>query len=83
MRSALKPGRREQQTLLQRLDTPGFNLVRAANRLKRNPGMIGAAISAIGSDKTRAKFADSKLLRILSEESPELVYPRFDFLADC
>lgn len=44
-----------------------------------NPDLIRGLLDAVSSDKARPKFAAAKALRILSERSPDLIYPHFHF----
>lgn len=57
---------------------PGTAL-RAAEQVRRKPELLEAVIAGVGSVKAPVKFGAIKTLRILSEQAPELVYPRFDF----
>ncbi|HXN49726.1 MAG TPA: hypothetical protein VN893_23945, partial [Bryobacteraceae bacterium] len=43
------------------------------------PDLVQAAIDGVGSPTGRARLGASKLLRDLSEQSPDLLYPHFDF----
>jgi hypothetical protein len=43
---------------------------------------VAAAMTAIYSDKTSARLEASRALRRLSEHSPELVYPHFEFFVE-
>jgi hypothetical protein len=50
--------------------------------VKFRPELVEALVTDIASESVRVKFAASKALRTLSERSPELVYPQFDFLVN-
>lgn len=50
--------------------------------LRENPGIIPDLILMIRTDKGTAKFQCEKLLRTLSEENPEFVYPYFCDIAE-
>lgn len=45
------------------------------------PDLVQAAIEGVGAPSGRARLGASKLLRDLSEQSPELICPHFDFFA--
>jgi hypothetical protein len=62
-----------------RLAAPGADVGRVAEQLKRKPELVEALIAGVGSDTARVTFGASKVLRILSEQAPELLYPHFDF----
>ena len=65
---------------VRRLSKAGTDLNRIARSAERSPGLVESVIDAIGADAARPKFAASKLLRIISQQSPKLVYPHFGFL---
>ena len=46
----------------------------------KNPKLIEVLISTIDSEKGSIKFGCEKIVRLVSEKKPELVYPYFDFL---
>lgn len=50
-----------------------------ARQVDGDPKLLLAAMDALGSVIPRIRFAASKLLRLVSEESPEALYPHFDF----
>lgn len=54
------------------------NLPGLARQLEGHPNLLLAAIDALGSVSPRIRFAASKLLRLVSEGSPEALYPHFD-----
>jgi len=45
----------------------------------KNPKLIEVLISIIDSEKGSIKFGCEKIIRLVSEKKPELVYPYFDF----
>jgi hypothetical protein len=49
------------------------------NRVIRNPELIPEIIEGLGNKKGRIKYGCAKILRLLSEKKPEVLYPRFDF----
>ena len=50
------------------------------NQVIKNPKLIEALVSTINSEKGSIKFGCEKIVRLVSEKKPELVYPHFDFL---
>jgi len=50
-----------------------------AKRVIRNPSSLSELLEGISSDKAGIKFKSAKILRIISEERPELLYPKWDF----
>ena len=64
----------------------GANHQRLAARVARHPALLAEALDGLGSAEPRIEYGCSKLLRLLSEAQPGLLYPRFDFFAgllDC
>jgi hypothetical protein len=56
------------------------DLVDLAQKAEGDPELLLGAIDALGSVDPCTRFAAAKLLRILSERSPEALYPHFDAL---
>jgi HEAT-like repeat protein len=54
------------------------NLPDLAKQAEGDPELLLAAIDALGSVSPRVRFAACKLLRMVSEEFPEALYPHFD-----
>ena len=50
------------------------------NQVIKNPKLIEVLISIIDSEKGSIKFGCEKIVRLVSERKPELIYPYFDFL---
>ena len=63
------------------LGAPAPDLQALARQLAGDPQLVLAAVDALGSVSPRIRFAASRLLRILSERSPEALYSQFDCLA--
>lgn len=53
-----------------------------AAKVIKNPELLPVIIDGLGADKARVKYGCAKVLRIVSDEAPELLYPRFAFFAD-
>jgi hypothetical protein len=70
----------DQRAFIQRLSKTGCDLDRIAKEVERSPELARSVMAAIGGDATGAKFAASKLLKIVSQRYPELVYPHFDLV---
>lgn len=50
------------------------------NQVIKNPKLIEVLISAIDSEKGSIKFGCEKIVRLVSEKKPELVYPYIAYL---
>lgn len=57
------------------------NLPGLARQVEGDPELLLAVIDGLGSVSPRIRFAASKLLRIVSEKSPQALYPHFDCFA--
>jgi len=53
-----------------------------AAKVIKKPELLSEIIDGLGADKARVKYGCAKILRIISDEAPELLYPRFGFFAD-
>ena len=56
------------------------DLIDLAKKAEGDPELLLGAVDALGSVNPCTRFAAAKLLRILSERSPEALYPHFDAL---
>ena len=57
-----------------------------AERVIRNPKLLPELLESISSERAGIKFKSAKILKIISEERPELLYLKWDFfekLLDC
>ena len=57
-----------------------------AERVIRNPKLLPELLEGISSERAGIKFKSAKILKIISEERPELLYLKWDFfekLLDC
>jgi len=46
------------------------------------PGLLPEIIDGLGADKACVRYGCAKVLRIVSDEAPELLYPRIDYFID-
>lgn len=68
------------------LFSPGADFQPIVARVLRRPELIEALLEGLGSETARVKYGSSRVLRLVSERAPEVLYPRFDFfvgLLDC
>ncbi|MBZ5496595.1 MAG: hypothetical protein LAP85_09345 [Acidobacteriia bacterium] len=73
-------------SLLQRISRKSSNPVRIAERVIQSPDLIEELIEGLNAKKATIKYRCEKVLRIISERQPALLYPQFDLLAtmlDC
>lgn len=68
----------DSQFIAEALSGRAPNLQGLAKQVEGEPELLLAVIDALGSVTPRIRFAASKLLRLVSERSPEALYPHFD-----
>jgi hypothetical protein len=54
---------------------------RIAESVIRDPQWIPSLVEGMRADRAALKYGSEKVLRIISEKRPDLIYPYFDFLA--
>jgi hypothetical protein len=52
---------------------------RKARAVAKDPSLLPDILTGLGAEKAHIKFGWLRVLRLLSEEHPELLYPHFDF----
>jgi len=60
------------------LSRKGANLPRLAARIVSKPESLPQIVEGLRSDVARVRFGCARLLRIISESEPRLLYPMFD-----
>jgi hypothetical protein len=68
--------------LWQRLARKNVNIERLAAEVIRRPEWLGAILSGLGADTARVRFGAAKVLGIVSERGPEVLYPKIAFFID-
>jgi len=53
-----------------------------AEKVTENPDLLPELLSGISSATARIRFASAKILRIISEKNPEILYLSMDFFVD-
>jgi hypothetical protein len=64
--------------LLLQIGQPGSDPERIARKVLAKPALVAEIIQGLQADAARVKYGCAKVLRLVSERAPELVYPRFD-----
>jgi hypothetical protein len=75
-----------QADIVQQAGRAGANASAIAGRVIEHPESITELIDALQVEKGTAKYGYEKVLRLASEQRPDLIYPYFDFFAgliDC
>jgi hypothetical protein len=60
------------------LSRKGANRERLAQKVIRDPGLLPEVFECLAADKPALKYGASRILRILSEEAPGLLYPQME-----
>jgi hypothetical protein len=59
----------------------GASLDRLAERVAADPALLPEILAGLGADEPRIKYSCSTVLRLVSQNHPAILYPRFDFFA--
>jgi hypothetical protein len=62
--------------------SPSANLDKFADNVARQPDLLPAVFDGLTADKARVKFGCLKVLRLVSEKNPAVLYPGIDRLFD-
>lgn len=65
-------------SILQQLDEKGANAAAIVEKVIKKPEQIARLIEALKVEKRAVKYAYEKVLRLVSERRPDLIYPYFD-----
>jgi hypothetical protein len=64
-----------------RLDPAASNPEQMARAVVRTPALLQEVIEGLNAKPARVKYGCAKALRVVSEERPDLLYPKFDYFA--
>jgi hypothetical protein len=70
------------ENILEQLGQKGVDIEAIANRVINKPEEIAELTEAIKVEKRAVKFSYEKVLRLVSERRPELIYPYFGVFED-
>ena len=68
--------------LLQRISKKGSDQEEIAGKVIKEPKLLPEVFEGLSADKANIKFGCAKILSIISEKKPEILYPRIDFFSD-
>jgi hypothetical protein len=68
-----------ESTLLQQIGQKGSDKEKIAQRVIGEPGLLADVFEGLGARPASVKFGSSKVLRIISQKKPSVLYPSFDF----
>jgi hypothetical protein len=67
---------------LQQISQKESDKGRIALEVIKKPELLSGIIDGLGADKARVKYGCAKVLRIISDKAPGLLYPRIDHFID-
>jgi hypothetical protein len=71
-----------QKNILEQLGTKGADIDAVVAQLIRGRNLISLVVDALQIEKSSKKYACEKVLRRVSEKSPELIYPYFNVFTE-
>jgi hypothetical protein len=67
--------------IMEQIGQKGSDKERIAERVIGEPGLLKTVIEGLNARPAAIKYGCSKVLRIISQKQPEVLYPHFDFFA--
>ena len=67
--------------ILEQIEQKGSEKEKIAAQVVENPGLIPELLEGLKTQKGSIKFGCEKVLRLVSEQKPALIYPHFDIFA--
>jgi len=67
--------------ILQQISKKESDKEKIAARVIKKPELLAEIFEGLNADKARIKYGCEKILRLISEKEPSLLYPKFDFFA--
>jgi hypothetical protein len=68
----------DQQQVAEWIEAKGSDKQTLANEAAEDPSLLYNLVGCLSSEKTSVRYGCEKILRLLSEKRPELVYPYFE-----
>ena len=72
----------EKIDILEKLGKKEIKAGDIAKNVIKVPGLLPEIFNGISSENPRIKFKSAKILRVISEKSPEILYSKMDFFID-
>jgi hypothetical protein len=69
-------------SLLSNLEKKNADVESIAEKALRDEKALSEAMEGISSNKARIKYGSAKVLRIIGERNPQVLYPKWDFIAN-
>lgn len=68
--------------IVQQISQKGSDKEKVAEQVIKNPGLLPEVFAGLEADKARIKYGCEKILRLISEKNPGVIYPYFDFFTE-
>jgi hypothetical protein len=68
------------KSLPEKLGESVDNASQIAEVVTKNTGLLSSVLDGVSSPNSRVKFKCVKILRMISEKNPRILYPHFDFI---
>ncbi|UCE15572.1 MAG: hypothetical protein JSV12_06775 [Candidatus Bathyarchaeota archaeon] len=68
--------------ILEKLGKKEIKAENIAKNVIQDPGLLPEIFNGISSENSRIKFKSAKILRVISEENPEILYSKMDFFVN-
>ena len=72
----------ERIDIVEKLGTKEITAVDIAKNVIKDPGLLLEIFNGISSKNSRIRFKSAKILRVISEKNPEILYSKMDFFID-
>ena len=72
----------EKIDILEKLGKKEIKAEDIAKNVTKNPSLLPEIFNGISSKNPRTKIKSAKILRVISEKNPEILYSKMDFFAD-
>jgi len=71
-----------ERSIIEQLDQKGADITAVVDRVIEKPDVISELVEALKIETRAVKFSYEKVLRLISESQPNLIYPYFDLFVD-
>ncbi|MDH5636133.1 MAG: hypothetical protein OEY47_05650 [Candidatus Bathyarchaeota archaeon] len=72
----------KESKILDALGKKGIEAEDLADKVSRNPELLPEILDGVSSEEARVRFNSAKILRIISEKQPKILYSKIEFFVD-
>lgn len=72
----------KESKILDALGKKGIEAEDLADKVSRNPDLLPEILDGVSSAEARVRFNSAKILRIISEKQPKILYSKIEFFVD-